>query len=116
MNELNEKLVRIIDGYDPNEKDMLCKIDIIKLSQLEALHNPSEKIKGAVERFLRYATDVVKMHPMAHLEENIKKMFGDSLEKMKEIAPEAYERYEAAQKKEKTKTMSFQNESYAIGL
>ena len=116
MNELNDKLVRIIDGYDPNRQDMLCKIDIVKLSQLEALHNPSDKIKGAVERFLKYATDVVQGHPLAHLNENIEKMFGDSLKKMEEIAPEAYEKYKAAQNVQCPRMHQFQNENCAMGL
>lgn len=116
MNELDEKLVRIIDGYDPNKRDMLCKIDIIKLSQLEALHNPSDKIKGAVERFLKYATDVVQKHPTSALNENIEKMFGDSLKKMEEVAPEAYEKYKAAQNIYPAQMRQFQDDNRAIGL
>lgn len=97
MNSLEEKLVRIIKGYDPNKLDMLCKIDIIKLSQLEALHNPSENIKGAVEAFLDYASAAIEKHPRAHLNDSIEKMFGEALNKMADIAPEAYQKYQASQ-------------------
>ena len=51
MNELNVKLVRIINGYDPNKRDMLCKIDIIKLSQMEALQNPTSEKRKSLKHF-----------------------------------------------------------------
>jgi len=98
MTSLNEKLVRMIGDYDPTKKDMLCKIDIIRLSQMEALRNPLPDKKDVVEAFLKYAAAVVENHPDKHLSENIEKMFGDSLGKMAEIAPEAYAKYEASSK------------------
>ncbi|MBO4294482.1 MAG: hypothetical protein J5896_03445 [Alphaproteobacteria bacterium] len=96
MTSLNEKLVRIIGDYDPMRQDMLCKIDIIRLSQMDALRNPTPDKKDVIEAFLKYATAVVNNHPDKHLNENIEKMFGDSLEKMAEIAPQAYEKYQQA--------------------
>ena len=97
MNDLNTKLIRIIDGYDPDRKDVLCKIDIIKLSQMEALQNPSNDKKEVVEAFLDYATAVVEKHPTSCLNETIEKMFGSALEKMQKVAPEAYQKYQDAQ-------------------
>ena len=116
MNELNAKLVRIINGYDPNKRDMLCKIDIIKLSQMEALQNPTSDKKEAIEAFLSYASAVVGKHPGAHLDENIEKMFGAALEKMKEIAPEAYQKYEATQNTKSSPNLGIKREAYAAGL
>jgi len=116
MNELNVKLVRIINGYDPNKRDMLCKIDIIKLSQMEALQNPTSDKKEVVEAFLGYASAVVGNHPSAHLNENIEKMFGTALEEMKKIAPEAYQKYEAAQNKNALPNLNMKREAYVAGL
>ena len=109
MNELNAKLVHMIKDYDPKRQDMLCKIDIIRLSQMEALRNPTGDKKEVVEAFLDYATAVVQNHPNAHLDENIKKMFGGALEEMKKIAPVAYEKYEAMQEVKQPETLRFQN-------
>ena len=115
MSNSNEKLVRIIEGYDPSKKDVFCKIDIIKLSQMPELQNPVAAQKEVVEAFLEYATTAVKNHPAAHLNENVERMFGQSLEKMKEIAPEAYDKYEAAQKLDYSQMMRLQNKDYAVG-
>lgn len=116
MNELNAKLVRIINGYDPNKRDMLCKIDIIKLSQMEALQNPTDDKKEVIEAFLNYASTAVGKHPAAHLNENIEKMFGTALEKMAKIAPEAYQKYESAQKTNAVQGLAVKREAYAAGL
>lgn len=116
MNELNAKLVRIINGYDPNKRDMLCKIDIIKLSQMEALQNPTPDKKEAVEAFLGYASAAVGNHPDAHLNENIERMFGSALEEMAKIAPEAYQKYEAAKDIHPSRNLNIKREVYAAGL
>lgn len=115
MASLNDKLVRIIGDYDPTKRDILCKIDIIKLSQMETLRNPTADKKDVVEAFLNYATAVVEKHPLSHLDENIKKMFGDSLLKMSEIAPETYQKYMSVTK-EQSGMFQTQNMAYELNM
>lgn len=116
MNGLNTKLVHIIKDYDPKKKDMLCKIDIIRLSQMEALRNPSNDKKEVVEAFLDYATAAVKNHPMSHLNETIEKMFGGALEKMQKVAPEAYAEYEKAQEVKQAEMTHFKKEEIVAAI
>ena len=63
-----------------------------------------------------YASAVVGNHPEAHLNENIEKMFGTALAEMKKIAPEAYQKYEAAQNKNALPNLNMKREAYVAGL
>ena len=43
-------------------------------------------------------------------------MFGTALEEMKKIAPEAYQKYEAAQNKNALPNLNMKREAYVAGL
>ena len=128
MESLNEKYVNTIKKFDPKRMDTLCMIDVFYLSvTLKELKNKEfykqkthennegqgEKrtpdAKDVVDAFFSYATAVVEKHPNAHLDEYIEKMFNESWEKMTNIAPEAYAKYEAVknmrQKSQTVQTM-----------
>ena len=96
----NEKLKHMIRDYNPARQDMLCKIDIIKLSQMPELKNPTPDKKDVYETFFDYATALVQNHPNARLDEYIEKVFGQSMEDMAKIARDAAKKYEAVTKKE----------------
>ena len=95
MTSSNETLKHIIRDYNPKKQEMLCRIDLIKLSQMEVLKNPTPDKKDVYETFFEYASALVKNHPTAHLDEYIEKVLGSSVEKMAEIAPDAAEKYKA---------------------
>jgi len=129
----NATLIQTISKYNPhkNRQDSFCKIDIIKLArELEDLKNPvfylnfyNRKInqksdekeideKMVVEAFLNYATTLVKEHPTSHLNKNIERMFGEVLERMRKIAPEAYAEYEKAQEVKQPDIMTLKKRDY----
>ncbi len=94
MTSSNETLKHIIRDYNPKKQEMLCKIDLIKLSQMEALKNPTPDKKDVYEAFFDYAEKLKENHPAWDSESYIKARFGSAYEKMAEIAPEAYQKYE----------------------
>ena len=108
MTPSNETLKRIINGYDPKRADSLCKIDVIRLSQMEVLRNPVLERAPVYETFFEYATELVKNHPDAGLDKLLEKMFKDSLPKMAELAPTAFENFSKA-KQVKTNNVAYLN-------
>ncbi len=94
MTSSNETLKHIIRDYNPQKQEMLCKIDLIKLSQMEALRNPTPDKKDVYEAFFEYTGKLKENHQAWDSESYIKERFGEAYEKMAEIAPEAYQKYE----------------------
>ncbi|HCU58941.1 MAG TPA: hypothetical protein DIC64_03065 [Alphaproteobacteria bacterium] len=92
MTSSNETLKHIIRDYNPQKQEVLCRIDLIKLSQMEVLKNPTPDKKDVYETFFDYTTALHKHHP--GLDKKVEEIFGPSLEKMAKIAPEAYQKYE----------------------
>ena len=109
MTSSNETLKHIIRDYNPQKQEMLCKIDLIKLSQMEALRNPTPDKKDVYEAFFEYAGKLKESHPDWDSESYIKERFGKAYDKMGEIAPKAKEKYEALEQNKK-KVMSLSPE------
>ena len=61
---------------------------------MEALKNPTPDKKDVYEAFFDYAEKLKENHPAWDSESYIKARFGSAYEKMAEIAPEAYQKYE----------------------
>lgn len=93
MTSSNETLKHIIRDYNPRKQEMLCKIDLIKLSQMEVLRNPAPDKKDVYEAFFEYAGELKKNHPTWDSEGYIKERLGEAFDIMAEIAPQAAERY-----------------------
>jgi len=77
--------------YDPKNQSLVCRLDLVRISQADNFLKPDKKDAKVYEAFFKYATDLHQYHPEWDSPKDIAVKF--DLLKMSEIVPKAFEEY-----------------------